>query len=111
MNKKVEVIVDKKIYKEVDKLLKKNNRLSVAFKKTKERLKVNPELGEYISRNRWPKKIVKEYHPTNLYRYDLIRKHPGWRLIYTITPEGKVKILIVVLKILDHHRYDRLFGY
>lgn len=111
MKPKVEVVVDKKILKEVNKLLRKNNRLSVAFEKAKERLRGDPGIGDSIPRGQWPKKIVKEYHPTNLYRYDIIRKHPGWRMVYTITHEGKVKILVVVLRVFDHHKYDRLFKY
>jgi len=111
MKKKIEVIIDTKSKKEIDKLVKKNNRLSKAYDKSIEVLRKNPEAGQPVTKDQWPKKLKREYSLTNLYRYDIIRSHPGWRLIYTITPEGKVKILVVVLKVLDHHKYGRLFGY
>lgn len=109
--KQISVVVDNKSKKEIDKLLKKNTHLSKAFKKAIIKLKNKPDTGQYVPSNQWPKKLKQEYHLKNLYRYDLIRSHPGWRLLYTITPEGKVKILVVVLKVLDHHKYDILFGY
>ena len=111
MNKKIEVIVDKKKEKTIKKLLRKNNRVNTAFEKAKIILRNNSEAGQYVPRDQWPKKLKQEYHLKNLYRYDLIRSRPGWRLLYTITPEGKVKILVVVLRIFDHKSYNRLFGY
>jgi len=111
MKKKINVIVDVKSKKEIDKLLKKSNRLSEAYDKAIDVLRKNPEAGQQVVKGQWPKKLKQEYSLTNLYRYDIIRSHPGWRLIYTITPDGKVKILVVVLKVLDHHSYDRLFRY
>lgn len=111
MKDNVEVIVDKRSKKKIDKTLRKNSSVNIAFKKAVIRLENNYRLGQQIPRERFPKEIVKEFHPTNLYVYDLIKSHPGWRLLYTLTPDGKVKILVVVLKLLNHHRYDRMFNY
>jgi len=95
----------------IDKLLRKNTYLSVAFRRTVAILKEKPEAGQLIRQQQWPRKLKREYNLKNLYRYDIIRKHPGWKLLYTITPDGKIKILVVVLKVLGHHKYDRLFKY
>ena len=43
----------------------------------------------------------------NLYRIELSNY---WRMLYTI--EGtKIEILVFVLKIVDHKKYNKLFGY
>jgi len=111
MKDNVEVVVDKRSKKKIDKTLRKNSSVNIAFKKAVRRLENNYRIGQQIPRERFPKEIVKEFHPINLYVYDLIKSHPGWRMLYTLTPEGKVKILVVVLKLLNHHRYDRMFHY
>ena len=73
-------------------------------------LKRNPYIGDKIPESRWPSKY-KRLSIRNLYRYVLSNRSPGWRLIYTIMPQGNVKILATVVDVLNHHRYDRMFGY
>jgi len=73
-------------------------------------LKRNPQCGNKIPPARWPSKY-KHYGISNLWRYELSNRRPGWRLIYTIMPQGRVKILTAILDVLNHHRYDRMFGY
>ena len=105
------VEIDNKSLKSINKILKKNHDVSIAFDRAVEKLRNNPSAGQQIRKEQIPKKIISEFRLVNLYKYDLIRKHPGWRMLYTITKEGDVKILVLILRILDHHQYDRLFHY
>jgi len=70
-------------------------------------LKKNPICGTKIPKKLWPKRYVKEYHITNLWKYDLPN---AWRLIYTIF-EDKITILNVILEWFPHKEYERKFGY
>jgi hypothetical protein len=106
-----DVIVDKRSKEKIDRVLRTHKEVSAAFDRAVGRLKYNCFAGNNIRKERFPPKIVKEFHPTNLYVYDLIRSNPGWRMIYTITNDNKVKILVVVLSVLDHTEYERMFGY
>ena len=90
--------------------MNKNPSVKIAFERAVSKLKRNYLIGQSIPKDRIPKEIKQEFNPTNLYRYDLIRKHPGWRMLYTLTGDGKIKILVVVLQVLNHHKYDRMFN-
>jgi len=70
-------------------------------------LKKNPGCGIKIPKNLWPKGYVKEYHITNLWKYDLPN---GWRLIYTIET-NEVLIVAIILEWMDHTKYERKFKY
>lgn len=70
-------------------------------------LKQNPVCGTKISKKLWPRKYVKEFSVTNLWKLDLAH---GWRLIYTIKTD-EVMILNVILEWFDHKGYERRFGY
>jgi len=107
----INVIIDTKNKKQIYKLLDKEIKLKLAFDESIVNLKKNPYAGKKVKKNLWPKKLIKEYHIDNLYRYDMIRKHPGWRLLYTLQGDSKIKILVVVLDVLEHKKYDRLFKY
>ena len=52
---------------------------------------------------------MQEYGVDNLWKYDL----PGsWRVIYTVTTEGELYILAVILEwFSDHKEYERRFRY
>jgi len=107
----ISVVIDSKNKNQIYKLLDKEIKLKLAFDKSVDILKRNPYSGKKVKRSLWPKKLIKEYQIDNLYRYDMIRKHPGWRLLYTLQGDSKVKILVVVLDVLEHKKYDRLFKY
>jgi len=104
------VIIDKKSEKKVYKILKKNN-LEHHFDKAVNVLKNDKEAGKPVPKNRIPKQLIKTFNINNLFIYDLVRKHPGWRLLYTIKPDGSISIVVVILQVLNHHRYDRMFNY
>jgi hypothetical protein len=70
-------------------------------------LKKNPTCGVKISRKLWPKGYIKNYHISNLWKYDL---PDGWRLIYTIF-EDKLMIINLILEWFPHKEYEKKFGY
>ena len=96
--------------KDITKIIKKYG-LEDAFDRSTKSLESSVKKGDKIPRPQWPKKYKKMKRINNLWRYDLVRKHPGWRLIYTVLPDGKIRILAALLEVLDHHEYDRLFRY
>jgi len=99
--------------KKIKKIIKKNN-LTREFEIATNNLKINPNYGNKIQRRLWPDKYKKDKEIDNLWRYELSRKNPGWRIIYTVTDEkskNKIKILSVLIDVLNHHRYDRMFNY
>ena len=67
----------------------------------------NPQLGQPIKKKLFPKKLIKQYNVSNLYRLEI---SDYWRLIYTIKNDD-VYILIFILEIVDHKKYNKLFGY
>ncbi|MFH0870280.1 MAG: hypothetical protein V1866_04460 [archaeon] len=77
-----------------------------SIERAKERLKENPQYGEPVPKRLIPKEYLKQ-GIQNLYRVELSNY---WRMLYTI--EGnEVEILLFILSITDHQKYDRLLGY
>lgn len=70
-------------------------------------LKQNPTCGIKIPKKLWPRKYVKEYNVTNLWKYDL---PDAWRLIYTIESD-ELKIVNIILEWFDHKEYEQKFHY
>ncbi len=72
-----------------------------------ERLRDDLTAGDQIPRSRIPRSLQRKYRLTNLWRIPLPE---GWRALYTLdaTPDGAYAILLAIL---DHKQYDRLFGY
>ena len=69
-------------------------------------LKENPQFGNPIEKRKIPK-LYQEQGIKNLYRCELSNY---WRLIYTL--EGsRIEIFAFVLNIMDHKKYNKLFGY
>lgn len=70
-------------------------------------LKENAFAGDKIQKERIPPAYVKKYGLHNLYRYE----HPeGHRSCYTLLNDGS-GLVVVVLDLLTHKEYERLFGY
>ena len=69
-----------------------------------ELIKANPQYGNAV-----PKKLVKRsgYPVDNLWAADLAGY---WRMLYTLKG-STVEVLCFILEIIDHKRYDKLFGY
>lgn len=78
-----------------------------SVERVKGRLKENPFAGEQVQKSLIPEYYVKKYGITNLWRIDL---SDYWRLIYAIQ-SNEVEIIDFVLNIVDHKKYDKIFGY
>ena len=75
-----------------------------SIKQKIELIKVNPQYGDAV-----PKVLVKKsgYFVDNLWVADLTGY---WRMLYTLKG-GEVEILCFILEIIDHKKYDKIFGY
>ncbi len=80
-----------------------------AINKKVEFIKANPHYGNPIPKAVIPDEYKKKYGVTNLFRVEL----PSfWRMLYTLTNnETEVEIIAFVLDLVDHKKYDKLFGY
>lgn len=80
-----------------------------AVNKKKELIKANFHYGNPIAENLIPAEYKVKYGVTNLFRVEL----PNfWRMLYTLTNgETEIEIIAFVLDIIDHHVYDKKFGY
>ena len=80
-----------------------------------ELLKANYDYGIQIPKKQIPRKYRIEYEVTNLWKVDL---SGYWRMIYTLKQpqreQTEVEIITIwldVLDLLDHPKYDKIFGY
>lgn len=78
-------------------------------------LKTNYDYGVQIPRKLILKKYLEEFEVTNLWKVDL---SGFWRMIYTLKQpqreETEVEVLSIwldVLDIIDHDKYNKIFGY
>lgn len=67
----------------------------------------DPFAGDQVQKSKIPSAYVKKYGVTNLWRIELSNY---WRLVYTIQ-SSEFEIVVFVLNIIDHERYDKIFGY
>lgn len=73
-----------------------------------ELIKQNIHYGDPIAKNLIPEEYKQKYGTTNLFRVEL----PAfWRMLYTLTNNEEIEIIIFVLDIVDHPTYDKKFGY
>ncbi len=72
-------------------------------------IRSNPHYGDPISKKLIPKKYIKQYGITNLFRVEL----PNfWRMIYNLSEgESKIEVVAFVLEIMNHKKYNKRFGY
>ncbi|NQU82378.1 MAG: hypothetical protein HQ539_00290 [Parcubacteria group bacterium] len=81
----------------------KEMQLLRSIKQKIELIRVNPFYGDNIHK----KDIPKEYNVQNLWRVELSQY---WRMLYTISGD-QIEIICFILDIMDHHKYDKKFGY
>lgn len=91
-------------------LKKRSNKEAKTLLKSIERIKNilidNPQFGDPIKKDLIPKSF-KIMGISNIYRIELSNY---WRMLYTI--EGnKIEVLLFILTIIDHKKYNKLFGY
>jgi len=116
MNKKVKVILLGQAdieYKKLNEIVgqqikegKENSEEMQLLRSIKQKvdfIRANPFYGDNV-----PKKLIpKDYNVQNLWRVELTN---FWRMLYTIKGD-QIEIICFVLDILDHKRYDKIFGY
>jgi len=74
-----------------------------------ELIKTNAHYGNPIAKRLIPQEYKVKYGANNLFRVELPNY---WRMLYTLTEgESQVEIIAFVLDLIDHHAYDRKFGY
>lgn len=84
-----------------------NQSIFRSIERVKGWLKDNPFAGDQVEKKKIPNYYINKYGVTNLWRIDL---SDYWRLIYTIQ-SSEVEIIDFVLNIVDHKKYDKIFGY
>jgi hypothetical protein len=101
------VLGDNKDFTPTYESLSNNDTRKKRIKDVKIALENDQIIGDPISFDRWPKKFRKEFDC--LYR---VRLSDSDRLLYTITVDPKTNEKIaLMLKIMPHKEYDRLFKY
>ena len=102
--------IDKKLEKEFEELNEgkfEDKKLYDFINRAIKDLKLNPNCGTKIQKDRWPKEYIKNYEVTNLWKYDLPN---AWRLIYTIEAD-EIKLVNIILEWMTHKEYERRFKY
>lgn len=111
MNKEISVAFIDKALKEHFELLRQgkfeDRQLYNLIDRALSNLKQKPDCGTKIRKEIWPKKYVKKYAITNLWKYNLPN---GWRLVYTIESD-EVRIISIILEWFNHKDYTRRFKY
>ena len=74
----------------------------------RDRLAGDATVGDPIRKSLIPAALRRKYKVNNLWRLEL---PDGWRALYTIASRPAGQPEIMVLRILSHKDYDRLFGY
>ena len=78
-----------------------------AIDREKINLKINPQRGIAIPKRNVPRQAMQRYGTDRLWKLNLVG---FWRMIYTITGD-EIRIVTFVLEIMDHKKYDKVFGY
>ena len=81
-----------------------NQQLLKSIKQKVELIKINPQYGDPVSKNLIRKSGLSV---TNLRVIDLTGY---WRMLYTIVG-NRIEIICFILMIIDHNKYNKLFGY
>lgn len=101
------VLGDSKDFTPIYEALSNNDSRKKRIKDVKESLENDQIIGDSIPFDRWPKKFRKEFDC--LYR---VRLSDSDRLLYTITVDSRTNEKVaLMLKIMSHKEYDRLFKY
>ncbi|MFA5763586.1 MAG: hypothetical protein WC915_02135 [archaeon] len=72
-------------------------------------IKLNPHLGNPISKDKIPKIYKTQFEITNLFRVELTN---FWRMDYTLkSNETEIEIIAFVLNIMSHEKYNKIYEY
>lgn len=88
------------------------HRVQTVLRRKAQKLRQRPTTGTPIRISNVPKQTLRRWEGRigpvmNLYKIDL---PDAWRTLYTIGSDGPTRT-ILILEIVDHHRYDRMLGY
>jgi hypothetical protein len=73
-----------------------------------ELIKENVHYGQSLAKKLILVEYKTKYGITNLFRVEL----PNfWRMLYTLTSGSSSEIIVLVLDIINHKKYDKKFGY
>ena len=101
------VLGDSKDFTPMYESLSKSDPRKTRIRDVKSALESDQIIGDAIPFDRWPKKFRNEFDC--LYRVRLSDSH---RLLFTITVDTKTgQKIALLLKIMSHKEYDRLFRY
>jgi hypothetical protein len=80
-----------------------------AFHQKIELIKNDVHYGNPVAKRLIPSEYKTKYEVKNLFRVEL----PGfWRMLYTLTAGNPdIDTLVIVIDIIDHKKYDKVFGY
>jgi len=70
-------------------------------------IKINPFYGNNISKELIPKDYIIKYNAKNLWRVEITH---FWRMLYTIKGD-QIEIICFILDIVNHKKYNKIFGY
>ena len=85
-----------------------SQQLIKAVEREKDNLKTDPETGIHIPKKLIPKMYIDFYEINNLWKINL----PSfYRMIYTIDTSAKIVINSIIIAIIDHEKYNKIFGY
>jgi len=97
---------DRRIRDEAEGGSKESQTLSRALDRTFAAVQRDFQHGEVVRKAQIPRLLAARYGLSNLYVEDL----PGFhRLLYTVEGNDQ-EVVVLILAILDHREYDRLFG-
>lgn len=88
--------------------LPENDWLKKSINKTIANLRTNAFCGEIIKKELIPKEYIQKYQIDNLFWYPLPN---GWRLVYSLTTQGKAEILAIIIEYFNHKNYEKRFSY
>lgn len=112
MNKETKIIFSSEAKEVYDFLSSKSNKkeqmILKAINKKLELIKRNVHYGNVLSKQLIPSEYKIKYCATNLFRIEL---PCFWRLLYTLTADGKIKIVAFILDIINHNEYNKKFRY
>lgn len=75
--------------------------------RARDMLKEDPFVGNQVPKRMMPDKYIDKYDAENVWRIELANR---WRLLYTITG-NQIEIITLIMDIIDHKDYDKIFGY
>ncbi|RLG15143.1 MAG: hypothetical protein DRN66_00190 [Candidatus Nanohalarchaeota archaeon] len=70
-------------------------------------LKQNPVAGMQMPKKNIPKTYIDGYGINNLWKFNLTSY---WQVVYSLRT-NEIEIIELILDIIDHKKYDKIFGY